>query len=176
MVFEHTPAQAVTFWSCSGISWMTCGFSVPQIRQCCLLTPPQRVKWASSVIKILSQKSGSASIVLATTFPYCKRRYLSVGNNLWVSWTLYGNRWRSCFIILLRVVPLTFNSWDLRWYDTFGLSATLSLTASTTSSERLGRDRMGRWRVATDSYSKIFFTKLRIVLSEGAEFLPYFLR
>lgn len=59
MALKQTPAQTVTFWSCNGISCISCEFFVPQKRQFCLLTPPGIVKWTSSVITMCSQKSGS---------------------------------------------------------------------------------------------------------------------
>lgn len=65
------------FFSYNGVSWIACG-CIPQMRQFYLLTPPESVKWASSVIKICSQKSGSASIIRATVWPYFKRRGRSV--------------------------------------------------------------------------------------------------
>lgn len=55
MVLTQTLAQTVTFHSCYGVSWISCGFSVPQMRQFCLLAPPESVKWASSIIKIPSK-------------------------------------------------------------------------------------------------------------------------
>ena len=42
------PYQTVTRGECSGLSWIWCGFSWLRILEICLLTHPDRWKWASS--------------------------------------------------------------------------------------------------------------------------------
>lgn len=62
-----------------------------------LLSATEYVKWASSVIKISVQKSGWASNIQTTVWPYSKRRGRSVGNILWDNFTDYSYSKCQCF-------------------------------------------------------------------------------
>ena len=48
MPLDRNPHQIVTRFGCVGFSMYASGFSVSQMRQCCLFTYPPRSKWASS--------------------------------------------------------------------------------------------------------------------------------
>ena len=58
MPLDQNPHQTVTRLGCIGFSMYTCGFSVPQMPQFCLLTYSPRSKWASSEKMIFFPKIG----------------------------------------------------------------------------------------------------------------------
>ena len=57
---DQNSHQTVTRFLCVGFSMYVCGVSVPQMRQFCLFTYPQRSKWASSEKRFFLAKSASS--------------------------------------------------------------------------------------------------------------------
>ena len=122
----------VTRFGCVGFSTYACGFSVPQMRQFCLLTYPPRSKWASSEKMILLPTYFWLTSVSRSQAHLAKRKRIgwSIGFNSSTNWTLYGVIPRSLCKIRLNYISEMFNYWERRWIDVDGDSRTLSATAA----------------------------------------------
>ena len=120
----QNPHHTVARCACNGFSWITRGFSAPQIQQFCVFTHQSSLKCASSLKMIFFEK-------LPTTFWFSNnqlnsRRYTwSVSLSSCVSWILLACRCRS-FVRIRCMVLLEMSNCCEGWrIDVPGLSATL---------------------------------------------------
>jgi len=80
----QNPHQTVAHCACNGFSWITRGFSAPQIRQFCVFTYPSSWKCASSLKTIFFEKLPSTFWFSNTQLTDSRRCTWSVGLSSYV--------------------------------------------------------------------------------------------